>query len=286
MKVFQINVDCGCYSTGKIASDLASSLKSIGSDSIVAYGREFRETGIKCYRIGSKFDVYYHYAMSKVFDRTGLHSIASTKRLISVIKDYNPDILHLHNLHGYYINYELLFRFLKEYNKPVVWTLHDCWAFTGHCAYFDYAHCNKWKLQCKKCAQLRTYPSSLLFDNSADNYRRKKETFTSISNLTIVTPSNWLAKLVEESFLNKSSVRVIPNGIDISVFHNKPSNIYLTKYGVAKRVVLGVATPWSERKGLKDFIKLSEIISDDYCVFLVGLSKKEIKKLPRQIIGI
>lgn len=286
MKVFQINVDCGCYSTGKIASDLAKSLEKEGAESIVAYGREYKETGIKSYKIGNKFDIYYHFAMSKLFDDVGLHSCFVTKKLIKRIINYNPDIIHLHNLHGYYINYKILFEFLRKYSKPVVWTLHDCWPFTGHCAYFDYCGCNKWKNECSKCQQLKTYPSSYLKDNSKNNYYLKKKLFSSLDNLIIVTPSEWLANLVKESFLNDKIVKVIHNGIDTDIFFPCPTNIYKEKYGIKSKIILGVATPWSERKGLKDFIKLSRKLNKEYSIFLVGLSKKQIKLLPDNVYGI
>lgn len=286
MRVFQINVDCGCYSTGKIASDLAESLEKEGAESIVAYGREYRETGIRSYKIGDKFGIYYHYFMSKLFDDAGLHSSFATKKLIKKIVQYNPDIIHLHNIHGYYINYKVLFEFLKRFNKPVVWTLHDCWPFTGHCAYFDYVGCNKWKRECRKCQQLKTYPSSYFLDNSKNNYNVKKEIFSSLDNLTIVTPSKWLAHLVQESFLGTKTVRVIHNGIDTEMFFPNPTNIYQKKYGIDRKIVLGVATPWSERKGLKDFIQLSRKLNEEYCIFLVGLSKKQIKQLPDSVYGI
>lgn len=285
MKVFQINVDCGCYSTGKIASDLAKSLVQEGSSSIVAYGREYKDTNIECYKIGCKIDVYFHFFLSKFFDSAGLHSVTATNKLINKIIEYNPDIVHLHNIHGYYVNFKVLFEFLKKYNKPVVWTLHDCWPFTGHCAYFDYVECEKWKECCRECEQINTYPSSFL-DNSKNNYNLKKEIFTSIEDMTIVTPSRWLGNLVKLSFLKKYNVNVIHNGIDTNVFKPRPSNVYKEKYGIENKIVLGVASPWSKRKGLSDFIKLSKKLDNNYSIFLVGLSKKQLKQLPINVFGI
>ena len=286
MKVFQINVDCGCYSTGKIASDIGNTLIENNEECIIAYGREYKAVKTESYLIDNKYEVIIHAALSRAFDSQGLHSSLATKKLIKKIISYKPDIIHLHNIHGYYLNYEILFNFLNIYGKPIVWTLHDCWPFTGHCAYFDYINCNKWEQVCYSCPQLRTYPKSFCFDRSRKNYELKKKLFSETPNLTIVTPSDWLGELVRRSFLKHHRVIVIHNGINTELYKHSENNVY-KKYGLSdKRIILGVATPWSERKGLKDFIELSKIISDEYRVFLVGLSDEQILNLPDNVIGI
>ena len=202
------------------------------------------------------------------------------------VEDYNPDVIHLHNIHGYYINIEILFDYLKRANKKVVWTLHDCWAFTGHCAYFDYVGCNKWQDGCKECPQKNEYPNSLLIDSSEWNFNKKKDIFTGVPDLTIVTPSKWLAGLVKQSFLSEYKVEVINNGIDLNIFKPTKSD-FRERYGLENKfIILGVANVWDRRKGLQYLIDLAEKIDDNYKVIIVGVSEKQKKSLPKNIIGI
>lgn len=285
MKVYQINCDSGCYSTGKIASDLALSLINSGHESIVAYGRDYKDVGVPTYKIGTHFGVYIHAGLSRIFDSCGLHSVIATKKLINHIKEYNPDIIHLHNIHGYYLNYKVLFNFLSKYNKPVVWTLHDCWAFTGHCAHFELAHCYKWKSCCNNCSCLNKYPRSI-FDFSRRNYKIKRKMFSNLDNLTIVTPSEWLANYVAESFLSKNKIEVINNGIDTEVFIPKKTQIFEKYLHTTKKILLAVASSWSEEKGLLDYYKLADCLGDEYLIFMIGLKKEQISKLPKNMFGI
>lgn len=287
MKVLFINCDCGCYSTGRIVSDIASKLIKSGNEVLACYGRDYKETGVPTYKIGTKVGVFFHALLSRIFDSCGLHSKHATKKLIKKIIEFSPDLIHLHNLHGYYINYRLLFKFLKEYNRPIVWTLHDCWAFTGHCAYFDFAECKKWKHNCSKCPQKHSYPKSFLFDMSARNFLMKKDAFLGVSNMTIVTPSKWLADLVKQSFLKEYKVQVINNGVDTNVFKKNYKAEFKTKNNLlSKKIILGVASPWSKRKGFDDFLALSSFISDEYSVVMIGIDKKQSKQLPNNVIGI
>lgn len=288
MKVLQINSVCGIRSTGRIATDLYKTLKDNGHECKIAYGR-FVSQNIPlcdCIKTGSNFDTYLHALLSRLTDKTAFYSKRATRRLIEQIKLYDPDIIHLHNLHGYYINIKLLFDYLASTDKKVVWTLHDCWAFTGHCPHFDIAHCNKWKTGCRKCPQKSSYPASLIFDNSKNNYLIKKKLFTSVKNMTIVTPSKWLADLTGQSFLNKYPIKVINNGIDLSVFKPTESD-FKARFNISdKKIVLGVASSWGKRKGLNDFIKLSSILEDNYQIVLVGLTQKQAKSLPKNIISV
>lgn len=286
MKILQINSVCGVGSTGRIATDLYKIIEEQGHECKIAYGRGTAPEGIDSIKIGSKLDNYTHVFKTRVFDKHGFGSISATKKFIEEVREYNPDVIHLHNIHGYYINIEFLFNYLKGVKKPVVWTLHDCWAFTGHCAHFDYVGCKKWKNGCYDCVQKKEYPSSKVMDNSKFSYEKKKELFTSIDNMTIVTPSKWLANLVRQSFLGKYPVEVINNGIDLDVFKPTESN-FRERYGLEdKFVVLGVASIWSERKGLKYFVELEKLLSDDYKVVLVGVSDKQKKELSDNIIAI
>lgn len=286
MKVLQINSVCGYGSTGRIATDIYKILENQGHECLIAYGRGTAPEGINSIKIGTNFDNYMHVAKTRLFDLHGFGSSEATKEFIKKAKEYDPDVIHLHNIHGYYINVELLFNYLKEANKPIVWTLHDCWSFTGHCAYFDYVKCNKWKSGCSSCEQKNEYPSSSILDNSQWNYLKKKELFTSVSKMTIVTPSQWLANLAKESFLGRFDIKTINNGIDLEVF--KPTDNGLRKrYNFEdKFVILGVASVWEERKGLVNFLELSKHIDKFSTIVLVGLNDGQIKKLPQNIMGI
>lgn len=285
MKVFQVNSVCGTGSTGRIVCDIKQMLKNSGNDCRIAYGRGFFDDP-DCVKIENDLVFKAHVFFSRITDRQGFYSTAATRRLVRDIEQFNPDIIHLHNIHGYYLDIRVLFEFLKQYNKPVVWTLHDCWAFTGHCAYFSFAGCEKWKTECGQCPQKSAYPASVLIDNSKKSFNLKKDLFTDIDNLQIVTPSNWLNGVVKESFLKKFPVTTIYNGIDLNVFKPLKSD-FKSKNGLSgKKVVLGVANVWEKRKGLYDFIKLSQVLPNDYKIVLVGLSEKQIAALPQNILGI
>ena len=259
--------------------------REAGYDAYMAYGRGNDSNGPKAIRIGNKADVYWHGLVTRLSGRHGFSSQKATKSFLAKVDEIKPDAIHLHNIHGYYINIELLFNYIKENEIPVIWTLHDCWAFTGHCAYFDYVGCEKWKTGCFECPQIHTYPKSMLIDYSRKAFERKKNLFTEVKNMTIVTPSKWLKDLVGESFLKEYETIVIQNGVDIKTF--SPKKVDKTKYGInaASFVILGVAAQFSPRKGLKYFLELSEKVSQDTTIFLVGLNDKQMKSLPKNVIG-
>lgn len=286
MKIFMINSVCGTGSTGRICTDLAERLEADGHDCRIAYGRRavperYRKYAVK---IGGKSDVYVHGAQARLFDSVGFGSKHATKMLIEKIKTYDPDVIHLHNLHGYYINIETLFSYLEEANKPVVWTLHDCWAFTGHCVHYDAIGCQKWKDGCHHCSLKKSYPSSVLMDRSAANYQKKKALFHLPDDMTLITPSGWLADQVRQSFLGDRPVQTIYNGIDRAVFHNTPSDVK-SRYG-RKNIALGIANIWDERKGLAYMIQLSKLLDQSWTVVLIGLTHKQIEALPPDVVGI
>jgi len=288
MKILQINSVCGIASTGRIAVDLHNSYLSQGHESMIAFGRG-QARGVaaeKVIRIGSNRNVYTHALMTRITDKTGFYSKSATRKFIESVKNYNPDVIHLHNIHGYYIDIELLFEYLIDSKKRVIWTLHDCWTFTGHCSNFDFCGCEKWRTQCEHCEQKEEYPASYFLDNSVYNYRKKKELFSALEDLTIVTPSKWLLSKVSESFLGKKRAVVINNGIDLDVFINRESS-FREKHKLAdKFVILGASINWSSRKGYDTFIRLAETVSNEFRLVLVGISKKVLKSLPKNIIGI
>ena len=286
MRVLQINSVCGVGSTGRIATDIHKVLVEHGHESLLAYGRETHPSCSHAIRIGDSLSIYGHVLETRLFDRHGLGSAKATQHFCRQIERLAPDVVHLHNIHGYYLNYEILFSYLKTAGKRVVWTLHDCWAFTGHCAYFDYVKCGKWRGGCYLCPQKSTYPASLWLDNSSMNYRRKVAAFSGVPDLTFVTPSNWLASLVKQSFLQPYNVRVINNGIDLDVFAPTPSTFRRTHGLGNKFVILGVASQWSQRKGLSYLLALARTLATDEVIVLVGLSEKQNKELPIGIISI
>ncbi len=288
MRIFQINSVAGIRSTGRICTDIAKLLFERGHECKIAFGRENAPDFCREYtvKVGTKIGAYARFARGLALDDHGKGARSATEKLIKELDAFKPDLVHLHNIHGYYLNVELLFKHLKKIGVPVVFTLHDCWTFTGHCAYFDFVGCERWRTGCFGCPALGEYPPSLLRDRSKKNYREKKEIFTSLDNLTLVTPSKWLATLAKESYLGKYDIRVINNGIDLSVFKPTPSDI-LTRLGLCgKKILLGVASVWERRKGLSDFLELAKMIDDDTHIILVGLNKKQIASLPKNVLGI
>lgn len=288
MKVLLINSVCGVKSTGRICTDLAVQLKKRGHTVRIAYGRgsvpdKFASIS---FRIGNDLDVNLHGCHARVFDDSGFGSKKATRNFISWVEDYDPDVIHLHNIHGYYLNIQILFDYLHHAKKRIVWTLHDCWPFTGHCCYFDFAKCDKWREQCHHCPQKKDYPASIFFDRSSENQKKKKELFSGISDMTLVTPSAWLASLVQASFLQEYPIYTIPNWVNLNTFTFSPSD-FRKRYGITKEyIVLGVASVWDRRKGLDIFIKIEKILGSSYQIVLVGLAKKQLEQLPEGIIGI
>src|SRR5690554_2707870 len=286
-KILQINTVVNTSSTGRIAEEIGLTAMSNGWDSYVAYGRNKRPSASKLIKIGNNTDIKLHGLQTRLFDRHGLASKGATMKLIQEIKKIKPNIIHLHNLHGYYLNYEILFGYLSVVNIPTVWTFHDCWPITGHCVYFSYVGCEKWKTQCYKCPQKTLYPASYNIDRSKKNYNLKKESFNSLSNLTLVPVSQWLSGILNDSFLQNYPIKTIHNGINTEVFKPYDGSSVRVKYELEdKFIILGVASVWEPRKGLVDFIELSKHLSDDYKIVLVGLTKKQISKLPENILGI
>lgn len=288
-RMLLINSVLGYGSTGRIVLDIAREYERNGYEVKIAYGLKRKLPEDKRYsmekygvRIGNDMDVYYHALYTRMTDKHGLASKRATKAFLRWADSFNPSFLWIHNIHNYYINYELLFDWIKS--RPgmrVKWTLHDCWAVTGHCSHFIFAKCNKWKEGCHNCPQLDQYPKAMK-DNSVNNYLRKRIAFTGVSNMTLVTPSYWLKEIVQESYLSDYPVVVKHNEIDSDIFRPTSNNIRLN-YGLQdKKIILGVASTWSERKGLSDFIELSKRLASTnlpFRVVLIGLSKEQICRL-------
>jgi len=287
MKILQINTAVNSGSTGRIAEDIGLAAMSAGYHSFIAAGFTNRPSQSEVISIGSGWDKKIHGLKTRLFDRHGFGSANATRALVKQMAEINPGVIHIHNIHGYYINIKILFNYLKKVQKPVVWTFHDCWPFTGHCSYFDRYSCVKWQTGCFACPNKKGYPASWGLDNSKKNYHDKKRIFNGMENLHIVTPSRWLAEHVKNSFLSAYPVHVFHNGINIETFKPVATEDVVRKYSLPdKRIILGIASTWDRRKGLDDFISISKIISNGEQIVLVGLSEKQREGLPPNITGI
>lgn len=289
----QINTVCN-NSTGRIMHDIQQKAYESGYETYSFVGRRKVYTDLPCVKYGNGISFWIHVFINTVFDRQGYGSYFQTKKLVNRLRNIKPDVIHLHNLHGYYLNIPLLFHYLSsEYKGKVYWTFHDLWPITGHCAYYSNAGCNKWKTQCNHCPNKKAYPISWGLDLSKKNYLAKKMMFSGINNLHIIVPSKWMFEQVKQSFLNEKKVSVVSNGIDLDVFSIPKSEIenrveILNKYGIQtnKKIVLGIASVWEPRKGLAQFYDLSQVLSKEYQIVLIGLSKRQMRSCPSNIIAI
>lgn len=283
--LFQINITANWGSTGKIAEAIGIAAMKAGWESYIAYGRWSNPSQSHLIKIGERFDKYFHYAEQRIFDDEGLCSRAATRKLILQIDEIKPDVVQLHNLHDHYLNYRILFEYLNQTDIKVVWTFHDCWAFTGHCFHFVTENCMKWQAGCNNCPLKNEYPKTVL-DGSRRNYELKKALFTANKNLTIVPCSDWMAEFVRMSFLKEKPIEVIKNGVDLNVFKSDIGSIAHDS-GNHKFKIIAVSNVWSKDKGLYDFFKLRDLLDKDkYEMIMIGLTKKQQKDLPGGIIGI
>ena len=282
LKLLQINVAANWGSHGRIAEEIGLEAMAQGWESYIAYGRYANPSKSHIVKIGDLFDHCLHGAQSLLLDRHGLASCGPTKKLIREIEQIKPDLIHLHNIHGFYLNYPILFRYLSTVDIPVVWTLHDCWAFTGHCAWPIHGHCDRFQEQCCHCPlQSKSYPKSFLLDRSRSNFKLKKRYFRSLQDLHLVTVSRWLEQQVRLSFMQDMDIRTIYNGLDTEVF--RPSGTPPTSVTDGHPLVLGVCNAWYDWKGLDDMAALREILPDDYEVMVVGVNEDQMHRLPEGI---
>ena len=308
MRLVQINVTAS-LSTGRIAATLSRMAIRQGHRALLCYAREYAPGDVPSLKIGNRADTFAHAALARVSDRAGFFSRLATKKLIRQLKAYKPDIIHLHNLHGYYLHLPTLFHYIKQEDIPVVWTLHDCWAYTGHCAYYTMAvgarplpetkrrytpelGCERWLGGCGHCPLKRSYPSSLLLDQSARNWREKSALFSGVPHMVLVTPSEWLRTEVQRSYLGGYPVYALPNGIDLSVFTpcrdeqfmRDIIGYYHLEQAGGRHLVLSAAAVWDERKGLNDLIDLAEALGPEYCVAVVGLDEYQLNSIPQNTV--
>lgn len=287
-KIIQINTVCN-GSTGNIMKQIQEAANKKGYTTLSFYGRRKGYKNLTSERFGSFFSFWFHVIWTTISDFHGCASWYFTRKMVKRLRKEKPDIIHLHNLHGYYLNYPLLFRYLrKEFQGRIVWTFHDCWPMTGHCPYFVMAKCDKWKNLCYQCPNKKSYPISWGLDSSKHNYELKKRLFTSFPNMTIICPSKWLAELVRQSYFKDNTIEVISNGVDSTIFYPREQKDILYKHRIPedKKIILGVASIWEERKGLHVFYDLAKNLDHRYVIVLVGLNKKQMKQLSKNMIGI
>lgn len=286
MKILQINTVSNSRSTGRIAEGIGKAITEYGWNSYIASGCRLsgKSEASEQIFIGSQTDYKVHALATRLTDSHGFFSRWSTRKFLQKAAAIKPDLVHLHNLHGYYMNLPLLFKFIKEKNLPVIWTLHDCWAFTGHCTHFEYSGCTKWQTHCFKCPETSSYPRSFV-DGSTRNFKAKKMIYEDLEQLTICTPSDWLKAHVTKSFLGTHNIVTINNGIDVDVFKPVQSDFRAKNSIGSKKVILGVASEWSARKGLADFVQLYKILPVDQFKFvIVGISDVQRDSLPKDFL--
>lgn len=292
-KLLQINpVVRVSTSTGRIMQEIGELAIQKGWKSYIAYSRG--RDGVKPCRsellpVGNRSSVAWHGVMTRLFDRHGLASDGATRTFVQEIEKLKPDVIHIHNIHGYFLNYRILFDYLSRCGIPVVWTIHDCWLYTGHCYYYSFAQCDKWKTGCGQCPQKKEFPASFFADRSARNFVDKCRAFTSMPHdkLTIVPVSEWIRGEMQHSFLKEYNFRVIHNGINLEVFDVYDAEAVRSRYNLqGKHILLGVASIWSREKGLHDFIELARLLKEDERIVLVGIKPEEKKLLPDNVIGI
>ena len=286
-KILEIN-SFNFGSTGKIMMGISDVCKKNGYEvwTACANSRSNRKNNFtNQLRIGHSIFLRLNWYLSYFTGFNGCFSQISTFLFLQKVKKINPDIIHLHNLHNSYINLSMLFGYIKKYNKKVIWTLHDCWAFTGQCPHFQIAKCDKWKTGCFNCPQYKLYPKSFV-DKTKTMYKLKKKWFRGVNDLTIVTPSLWLCDLVKKSFLNCYPIKVINNGIDLDIFKPTKSDFRKENNLEDKFVILGCASPFGYRKGYDTFLELSKRLPENFRIVLVGLNDEQLINLPKNIIGI
>lgn len=283
-KLLQINSVVNMGSTGRIAEQLGQLAIAQGWESYIAYGREARESQSTLIKIGSKLSVYLHAIASKYLDCHGLMSCFATRKFLKQLDSIKPDVVHLHNIHGYYVNYPMLFRYLKEKNIPTVITMHDFWLMTGHCAYINKS-CDRWKKGCGNCPRLDQYPAAMM-DFSAKNWQKKANIFANMPNVTLVPVSHWLGRYVESSLLKSVKQQIIYNGIDTVIFKpNDKDAVSVSGVDWTKFIIMSIATRWTDANGYSDVMQLSRILPKDCWIVMVGLNDEQMKSLPKNVIG-
>jgi len=287
-KLLQINSCVNVASTGRLVEDIGDVVMAAGWESYIAFGRGWRPSSSHLVRVGTTFDVWMHVVKTRLLDRHGFGSYFATQRLVQQVDRIRPDIVQFHNIHGYYANLKVLVNYIAEHGIPLVWSLHDCWSMTGHCAHFALAGCEKWKTGGERCPLLSNYPRSWGWDSSRRNYQQKRALFARIPHLSLISGSMWLADIAKESYFKDRPVHVIANGIDTGVYAPKVNGEALRRqhHLNGKFVIMGCGTGWGASKGLFDYFTLRELLPDEYAIVLVGMRQSLIDTLPAGILGL
>lgn len=290
MRLVQINpVLRVSTSTGRIMQEIGDLAMANGWECYAAYSRGrdgLMPTRMLPLPVGNRLSTVIHGLETRLFDRHGLASRHATKEFISRLQEIKPDIIHIHNIHGYFLNYPLFFNYLAESGVKVIWTVHDCWLYTGHCYHYSYAGCYRWQQGCKNCPQRNEFPKSFLIDRSKNNYADKQKAFSSISKdqMTFVTVSQWMRDEMAHSFLKDYNFRVIHNGIDTNVFSPQSTH---SKFKIQNsKLYLALASIWLREKGLYDIIEMSKLLRPDERIVMVGVDDKTARMLPENITAI
>lgn len=284
----QFNPVANWGSTGRLTEDIGDVVMAAGWESYIAFGRQFNPSKSHLLQVGGKWSVLSHTLKTRLFDRQGFGSYCATKKLLKQFDEIKPDVFQFHNLHGNFLNLPLVLEYATEKDIPIVWSLHDCWSMTGHCSHFISIGCEKWKTGCYKCPLKRKYPNSWLLDSSKRNYREKKALIQAVPRLTIISGSEWLAGIARESYFKGRDIRVIPDGIDTDIYQPRNNGDEIRKrLGLeGKFVIVATGTDWNEDKGLSDYGKLKNMLSDDYAIVLVGMNEEALAMVPEGVIGL
>lgn len=283
MKIMQVDVNYAFSSTGKIVADLVSGLNELGHTTSAFYGRGANSNLENVHKISSDFEVVLHALSTRLTGLTDGFSPLSTNRLIAHIESFKPDIIHLHDLHGYYLNIEDLVVYLKRKKIPTVWTFHCEFMYTGKCGYaFD---CVKWKTECDQCPRLNDYPQSLFFDFTNRMFLEKKKMFDDFHLLHIVSPSEWLADRIRQSIVGNKKLSVIYNGIDTEIFYKRSTSLIKSEFNIGDQfVALSVGSDLlSSRKGGKWILELARrVFSKNILFIMVGVDQVP-KNIPNNV---
>lgn len=287
MRVLQINTVYPYGSTGKICKGVIEACKDENIEAFIACSRSDFTYSMDLFEISTWLDHHIHNRLARMTMMTGNWSYLRTRRFLRWVKKQNFDLIHLHNIHANYIHLESLFSFIKKNNIPVVWTMHDCWSFTGYCYYYSMLQCSKWKNCCGACPN-KNNDSVTILDNSKKMFLKKKRMFTGVNNMVLVSPSRWLMNEACQSFMGEYPIKVINNGIDLSIFKRSLDNSFRVNHGIAEDdfILLGVAFGWEKRKGLDTFIRLADSLGENYKIVLVGTNDDIDKKIPKRVISI
>lgn len=270
MKILFIDVNCKISSTGKIVYDLFTECRKEGHEAAICYGRGTKIDEQNILKFGLDIETYFHAFMTRLTGLTGCYSFFSTRRLLKFMEEFKPDVVHIHELHAYFVNLFPVTDYLKKKNIKTVWTFHCEFMYTGKCGYAY--ECEKWKTECGRCPKLRDYPSSMIFDFTKRMYRDKQKLFKDFNNLTIVSPSQWLADRIKQSFLSDKRINVIHNGIDIrNVFYPRQFDHLKVKHNIKdEKIVLAVAPDlMSERKGGRHILDLAKRMKNENVKFIL-----------------